>query len=463
MSEATSFILALIPLLLCPAFVGILILPTDIQLSVGWWVGFTSISLFLLVFHGLGAPRDPTFVALIVCTAMLAIKERHKLLSRGKLPEPFHRGTFWVFLAFLPLLIASCLITFSLPVSDFDAINIWFNKAKSLFYWQPFNQLPLCDYPNLGPMYWSFVMRFTAVEFESIGRLLFPLAYWFWALSLMALIRNTSSRVCLFIAPLIGYTFFQRGPFTNGYQDGLLALCAGMSAIFSLRLLFELGDEHRADSSGQCLPRFRRLYMVACLFGGVLAWIKNEGMMVGLILVLVTTALCLASTARHLRRSLVRAIIPGLLTFSGIALSWPAMELVHGVKPWVIQGGAFEFGRLSSVFQRLGRLNPICEYLRRYLQEQKTVVGLLFVLSVAMLILCPRKTLRPALFLWAVLVLHAAFVVLVFLTTRQDLAWHLATAFDRLMFQNTLIVASGLTLLMRICAEEALASGPPDA
>jgi len=63
-------------------------------------------------------------------------------------------------------------------------------------------------------------------------------------------------------------------------------LCAGMSAIFSLRLLFELGDEHRADSSGQCLPRFRRLYMVACLFGGVLAWIKNEGMMVGLILVL---------------------------------------------------------------------------------------------------------------------------------------------------------------------------------
>ena len=175
--------------------------------------------------------------------------------------------------------------------------------------------------------------------------------------------------------------------------------------------------------------------MVACLFGGVLAWIKNEGMMVGLILVLVTTALCLASTARHLRRSLVRAIIPGLLTFSGIALSWPAMELVHGVKPWVIQGGAFEFGRLSSVFQRLGRLNPICEYLRRYLQEQKTVVGLLFVLSVAMLILCPR----------------------------QDLAWHLATAFDRLMFQNTLIVASGLTLLMRICAEEALASGPPDA
>jgi hypothetical protein len=155
MSEATSFILALIPLLLCPAFVGILILPTDIQLSVGWWVGFTSISLFLLVFHGLGAPRDPTFVALIVCTAMLAIKERHKLLSRGKLPEPFHRGTFWVFLALLPLLIASCLITFSLPVSDFDAINIWFNKAKSLFYWQPFNQLPLCDYPNLGPMYWS--------------------------------------------------------------------------------------------------------------------------------------------------------------------------------------------------------------------------------------------------------------------------------------------------------------------
>jgi hypothetical protein len=42
-------------------------------------------------------------------------------------------------------------------------------------------------------------------------------------------------------------------------------------------------------------------------------------------------------------------------------------------------------------------------------------------------------------FLWAVLALHLAFVGVVFLSTRLDLAWHLQTAFHRLAGQGDVV------------------------
>jgi hypothetical protein len=54
---------------------------------------------------------------------------------------------------------------------------------------------------------------------------------------------------------------------------------------------------------------------------------------------------------------------------------------------------------------------------------------------------------KPLLILGAAVGMHLGLIIFVFLSTRQDLAWHLATAFPRLAFQN-----SELLLALAVCA-----------
>ena len=59
---------------------------------------------------------------------------------------------------------------------------------------------------------------------------------------------------------------------------------------------------------------------------------------------------------------------------------------------------------------------------------------------------------RAIAFLWTVLWLHLAFLLLVFFATRQDLAWHLLTAFHRLAWQSLTLYA----VLLFVCVSALL-------
>src|SRR5262249_35835912 len=54
---------------------------------------------------------------------------------------------------------AAALFTLAYPVNDWDAVAIWYAKARAIVAWQPLSALPFAPYPDLGPVAWAAALR----------------------------------------------------------------------------------------------------------------------------------------------------------------------------------------------------------------------------------------------------------------------------------------------------------------
>ncbi len=154
--------------------------------------------------------------------------------------------------------------------------------------------------------------------------------------------------------------------------------------------------------------------------------------------------MALWGTPRGAILSAARRLAPFLVAWIATALLWPAFMALHGL-PFDVQGGAFSAASVAGA--DLGRWSAIRPYVVTHIQERGAVIVASAVVSLAGALLV-RGLRRALAFVWLAYAGHVSFLLLVFLSTRQDLAWHLSTAFGRLAYQGTFLPALGAAIAL---------------
>src|SRR5262245_35673856 len=169
MFQATS----VVPLLIIPFALGTGLLTQQTGVGARWWFGIIAASGTVILGHGIGLPQSVVLGVIFGAALLLPIR----VLRRPHCPIPpretLHTALFAVFL--LPLFLSVLLRTLERPATPVDPIVIWYAKAKALFEWTPFSDLPYHDYPGLGPAAWMLVLKWVGPEQENISRVIFAL------------------------------------------------------------------------------------------------------------------------------------------------------------------------------------------------------------------------------------------------------------------------------------------------
>jgi uncharacterized membrane protein YkgB len=206
----------------------------------------------------------------------------------------------------------------------------------------------------------------------------------------------------------------------------LVLLTAGFAAATMVRLLL------RADA----WPSRSALLATGMLTGST-ALVKQEGMVWSLILGITFLVAILGRSTQDGRRGADRVVAPFVAAWIFASALWPALLWWNGVDV-ALQEEAFTAGSILRSLVQLDRWSAIRPYFTDYLVwHGPQLLGCLVVSAAAVGFTSPYR--RIIGWLWTVLVLHLAFVLLVFLSTRLDLAWHLQTAFRRLAGQGDFV------------------------
>ena len=179
---------------------------------------------------------------------------------------------------FFFLIILICLGT---PISEWDPRTTWFFHAKRIFFDQSIfsiadNYAPHShnDYPTLAPAFAASFAILIGHWNEVFPKLSFLLMF------LPPLILTYSFFNSTFYLVFLSIVFFTIGKFLfNGWVDGLLAVYFGLSA-FLMNLL--------VLSNNYSFKKNPILYLIALCFFVSLTLIKNEGLVLLLILFVIT-------------------------------------------------------------------------------------------------------------------------------------------------------------------------------
>jgi hypothetical protein len=327
----------------------------------------------------------------------------------------------------LGLLIVCVTITLLHPVSEWDARSIWLFHAKRIYldgslfgYLDEYAHWSHNDYPPLVPAMSASIARSIGYWNEIAPRAAVAIAL-APPLFLAAFVFRSWAQFCLWIALLL----YACGPgLLTGYMDCLIAInfatgLIGLAEIYRLRA----GNEAQA-------PWGAGLMLGASL--AQLLFLKNEGAALASLL---TVALLPAAFRRPALLTTVG--LPWLLFF----LLWKLPMMQAGlVNDLATDGGLVARGweRLMS-FQEYGKI----------LYFFKVLALWSFVAVALMLALIAGRPRRWAYLLPSLLALsgYVVIVFVVYLTTYQDLAWHLKTSADRVLLAFEFGVATLLFYL----------------
>jgi hypothetical protein len=332
------------------------------------------------------------------------------------------------------------------PVNEWDAVFIWFNKAKSIYYGDLWNKTPFAEYPNSGPLVWAFLMRLFG-QTEQIGRLVFPTIYVFccWQFSYFDFKNQQRFLYFLICWSVLSLYLFKSWAW-NGYQDNFIACTAAVAVYIFTQSLYMAGSSSlagqgfRGERGGSNISSNRALDSVAFLFCGMLYLIKNEGLVLGAIICL--TYLSYSANERNGEKYTTKKIIINIILFFTPIAFQLFIKFVFGINPLQVQGDAFSLNTNFSIQERMTRFLPIGLAFCTYVWQN------LFIYSVCLTsTYCSIKYYKNITknvfinsFLVIIIVLHSFFIVAVFIVTNQNLEWHLMTAYGRLMSQHLMIV-----------------------
>ncbi len=403
-----------------------------------WWFGATVVGLIAIISHAIKTPRllnDSALLFFLTAGILKAFYGRVTKKSPAETSLPFPLGSF---LLMLPLLLIAYLHVLSRPLTpaDWDSVSLWYKKIKMLYAWYPLKNTRIADwggnyinYPHLGPMLETLILKVSGIFHENFGRLLFPTVYVLWILSLGDLFKPDQKKWRLFLPPFLGTLFFQMRACTNGYQEVLITTLAGVSAI---QLCLYLTTTFPRQNTSFNLSLF-----LGCFFAGMLAFVKSEGMLLALIIVGTFTLSNLSKNFRGWFGTL-RGLFPYLLLTIVLILLWPGLLLWNKADLSHLQNNSFTVSSLSKSFYNLSRASMIGDYFAQYFAQKRILLGFCALLSF-MSILFSSKTRRPLTFLWILLITHGIMVALPYFATAADPVWHLRYSFDRLMFQHLFV------------------------
>lgn len=436
MSALVINILAfLVPLILLPILISVVLFKNNLDLPYHWWLGVLLISLAAIVFHALQI--NPAVYSAIITVSILgfSVWQRQAIRLYVLRVKEFAQNTNYmiVIMTVIVITIGGLLeiTTHPIPLGG-DTFSIWLDKTKSIYSGVPYPALPVVEYPSLGPTFNAFVMRFTGNYKAVYGLFLGPIAYGFWVLSFLSLFNHRSGWILPTMLASNAIIFFDNYVI-NGYQDKIVMMCASMSALAYIQFFNEVSLSHREQGA----RKLQQLFLLGTFFAGMLGLIKSEGTIMGGILLGVGLLIILITRPKSMALSLKNYYVP-VIMFIALILLWPLVLFAGKINLSTIQGNNLSIQSILDVPKNLGRIYVIWPYYVNYFLG----VFPLLLISVFLTIIAFLKAsyLRVSLvYLWTVWFVHLLFILIVFLSTRAPLVWHLDTAFSRLASQQVFV------------------------
>jgi hypothetical protein len=390
-------------------------------------LGVTGMLLIWLSMLGLRPGR-----AVILAVGLIASAGLSGLIWRRRFPQPIwparDRKPCITLLSILPatailgLFMVALILSVSFPTVNWDSVVIWGMKAR-IMYFYPLTPRPWyfddvrfsyshLDYPLLAPMMFTGAFGMMQEVNDQAARIVLPLIYAGQILLVYIAARLLVPRLpALLITLVASCPQFILPQASTGSADVPLSMFRAGTLLYLLRWW----------------DRQRRQDAILCgLFTLFAAMTKSEG----LPLALITAALFVAPSIRAIRD---REIRTGLAMYLSI--------LAVGLGIWFIwkigipQSDENYLGRLRPqiIFGNLARIGPILATMART-TTHLTDWGVLWLLIPAIAAIgYPAFRETRTRLLWAMLVLHLALYVFVYVITPWDLEDLMSNSLNRLL------------------------------
>ena len=320
-----------------------------------------------------------------------------------------YKENFYLKFFFLILI----LISLGVPTSEWDPRSIWLFHAKRIFYdysiysvADNYFQLSHNDYPSLAPAFassfalvlgkWNEVFPKTAFLFMFIPPLI--LVYVFLKDALYIIFLN----IIFFI---IGKYLF------SGWMDGLLAVYFGISAFIFYVLFISEDNIHKEN---------KILYLIALCFFTMLTLIKNEGIVLLLILFLSTFLILFY---RDKVRNNLNKLIFLLLSFLPIIL-WKIFCYTKG-----INNDHVNTDILSNFLPRIFEIENYKMIFYFLFLNEKFLISFTFFLASFYL----KRDNQIFIFIFTVAIIYAIILFIIFLSTPLDFYFQLNSTAARVI------------------------------
>ena len=175
------------------------------------------------------------------------------------------------FLSFLIIFLVISIDISRNPILGWDGLHIWVEKANLFYEGNNFLQVKensvMKQYPHLGTYLWAFFWKNSIANYEYLGRLFYIFLYLLTIFVFLSSLKNIHTVVFLIIVLFVLFSSYDTG--LGGYQTYL---------IYSLSTLYlYLTFNNRTNNL---------LLFFAYLSLFLLSWIKNEGAIYSMMLLL---------------------------------------------------------------------------------------------------------------------------------------------------------------------------------
>lgn len=380
---------------------------------------FTSISInslilmfLLLLFSFFKINLEKIFLILVILYSILSFKI---ILSKKKKIQ-FENWPLIIFFLFsLTCIFINTGYQFEL---GWDGFN-WKEKANFFYnngYLFDINKNILTDqnYPHLGTYIWAFFWKNSFLNYEYIGRLFYNYIYVTSIFAIILSFRDISNLKKIFIFTLIFFCTFDVG--LNGYQDYL---------IFSILSIFaaSLVDYHLTKN-------YYIFYLVYLLSGILLPWIKLEGFIYSLFVLIIFFIYELQ--LKKDKRNYLRVLFSMLIIFS-LLMRISVNNILDGNT--LFHGNLNDFIEFKLSFSEI--LNKIY-YILFYLLNSffKYPIWLFNLVGLLLSIYFVKNIKILGIFL-LFFILNILFIFLIYLTSSANIIWYLSASLDRLILQTS--------------------------
>jgi len=404
-----------------------------LSLSVGLAFGLTSCTFFIWL-NLFGPPETPYLIAetsLLLITALIfGYAGRHKTdIAREDAVPLADRNTYYVLLATFGFTTVSTIIMFVakylyLPHGAWDAWTIWNQRARFIFRgWERWSELfsHYKDYPHLD--YPLMLSGTIARAWSYLGQevLFVPAIIAFiFSFATVALIWSSITHLKTRYQGILAAVTLMAVPYYIAQSAWQYADVPMGCLMLSTFVLFALQD---IDSEGN--------HAYAALAGtitGLGAWLKNEGLLILLCMILARAAAVISTKGWKAYLTEFSSFMKGLLPIVAVIVYFklrfaPPNDLVSGQ-------GAATFKRLTDI----SRYMVTAEYYIRYFFNVVRLPAIIFPAALFLLGLSKEKryktTVMTACFAIA-LILSGYYMV--YITTPKNIVLHIETSYKRLL------------------------------
>lgn len=331
------------------------------------------------------------------------------------------------------------------PLESFDSIAMYAVRSKiiylsgmipSNFFSEITLNHPNPDYPLLVPLSEVWVYTFLGGLNDLLVKIIFPVYFLSFLVIFFFLLRRLVSRRGALLFTFLLATIPQFNHFaTVGYTDLVLAYYYSIGSIY----LFLWMKTNKMS-----------LLMLAGVFTGLAVLTKNEGMVLGLINIILLGLFFLKNFSKRRFKLFGQAAVFVIIAVL-ISTPWLAIRTVSQLDNDVIQARDMSMERFVGIFKKLDRVRVILyEFQKQFFGPKKW--NLIWIVFLSLLVLNIKRSFKGDLkyfSLSVILILFSYGMVYMLIPIDDPINWHVASGVSRLFIHFVPIAAFWLALICR--------------